>query len=98
MKRNPSSHRQAIELSGEYDLARRHELSTSFETLATGRPVWIDMQRVTFIDSTFLGVLAALRVRLKENPVTLVGVRPNIARVLALAKFDRLFVFIAGIA
>jgi anti-anti-sigma factor len=51
------------------------------------------MQRVTFIDSTFLGVLAALRVRLKESPVTLVGVRPNIARVLALAKFDRLFVF-----
>jgi len=82
-----------IELSGEYDLARKPELALCFTSVRTNRPVKIDMGGVTYVDSTFLGELTALRLRLGERPVTLIGVRPNVARILSIAKLDRFFIF-----
>jgi anti-anti-sigma factor len=82
-----------IALSGEYDLARKAELVRCFASISSGRQVTIDMRDVTYVDSTFLNELTALRLRLEEKPVTLVGVRPNIARLLGLAKLDRFFIF-----
>lgn len=86
-----------IELSGEYDLARKQELAAEFAELTNGDPLSIDMRRVTYVDSTFLNELAALRLRLDERSVTLVGVRPNILRILQLVKFDRFFTFSDGL-
>jgi anti-anti-sigma factor len=86
-----------IELSGEYDLARKQELAAEFAVLSNGDPLAIDMRRVTYVDSTFLNELATLRLRLDERSVTLVGVRPNILRILQLVKFDRFFTFSDGL-
>jgi anti-anti-sigma factor len=82
-----------VQLIGEYDLSRQPEVAQCFAALPGGRPITIDMRQVTYVDSTFLGELAALRFRLQEIPVTLLGVRPNVARVLEIVKFDRFFVF-----
>jgi anti-anti-sigma factor len=85
-----------IELAGEYDIARRQEVAVRFSSITNGAPVTIDMSQVTYVDSTFLNELAAMRLRLHERPVTLVGVQPNIARILRIAKLDRFFLFQAG--
>lgn len=82
-----------IELAGEYDIARKRELAATFAALTNGCPVAIDMSRVSFVDSTFLSELAAMRLRHVEHPVTLVGVHPHVARVFRLAKLDRFFAF-----
>lgn len=82
-----------IVLEGEYDIARRSELSELLASIANGEPVTIDMTRVSYVDSTFLGELTAMRLRSAERPVTLVGVQPNIARIFQLAKLDRFFSF-----
>jgi anti-anti-sigma factor len=84
---------QRLTLSGEYDIARRQELTALFRSQIDGGPVTIDMTDVSYVDSTFLAELAAMRFRLNGSQVTLVGVQPNIARVLQLAKLDRFFVF-----
>jgi len=82
-----------IELSGEYDLARKQELAEVFSSITNGDPVAIDMRQVTYVDSAFLSELIGMRLRRNELPVTLVGVRPNVARVFRLTNLDRFFVF-----
>jgi anti-anti-sigma factor len=82
-----------IELAGEYDIARKPELAATFAAVTSACPVTIDMRDVSFVDSTFLGELAAMRLRQVERPVTLVGVHPHVARVFRLAKLDRFFAF-----
>lgn len=84
---------QHIELEGEYDLARKEELASHLGSLLESAPVTIDMRNVTYVDSTFLGELASLRVRLENQPVTLLGAQPNVKRVLAITKLDRFFTF-----
>jgi anti-anti-sigma factor len=80
-----------IVLSGEYDLARKEELRAIFGQISNGDPVTIDMNGVTYVDSTFLSELASMRLKRQEQPVTLVGVSQNIMRILKLAKLDRFF-------
>ena len=81
-----------VRLSGEYDIARREEIVTLFQSTIEDGPVTIDMTDVSYIDSTFLAELAAMRFRLNGSSVTLLGVQPNVARILQLSKLDRFFV------
>jgi len=87
----PEYHR--ITLSGEYDIARKGELSEAFAGVVNGAPVVIDMTTVTYVDSTFLSELASMRLRLEHRPITLIGAGPNILRLFHLTKLDRFFLF-----
>jgi anti-anti-sigma factor len=82
-----------IELSGEYDIARKQELAAAFALVTNGSPVTIDMSRVTYVDSTFLGELAAMKTRHAERCITLIGTQPNVVRIMQITQLDRLFVF-----
>jgi anti-anti-sigma factor len=82
-----------VALDGEYDLSRKEEVASLFARLVPDGPAVVDMSNVTYIDSTFLHQLALLHFRFKDFPVTLVNVRPNVKRILAIVKFDRLFRF-----
>jgi anti-anti-sigma factor len=81
-----------IKLEGEYDSSKREQIAALFSSLRADGPVIIDLTKVTFIDSTFLHLLAALRLRFKEQSITLTGANPNITRILKLVKFEQLFV------
>ncbi|HXB83933.1 MAG TPA: STAS domain-containing protein [Candidatus Acidoferrum sp.] len=81
-----------IELEGEYDGSQREQIAALFGSLRADGPVVIDLTKVTFIDSTFLHLLAALRLRFKGQSITLTGATANIKRVLKLVKFEQLFV------
>jgi anti-anti-sigma factor len=83
---------EVLGLSGEFDLARKHELRTMFSTCGTSAPLTIDFTLVTYIDSTFLNELASLRSRNTARRITLSGVSKQILRLLEMVNMDVLFI------
>jgi anti-anti-sigma regulatory factor len=83
-----------VQLDGEYDLSRKEQVAALFGALPGDGPVTIDLSKVTYIDSTFLHELAALRLRFKEQSITLTGASAGVKRILKLVKFERLFVLV----
>jgi anti-anti-sigma factor len=80
-----------VQLVGEYDMADKDTLASLFGALAPDGAVVIDMTKVTYIDSTFLHQIDALRLRLKEHRVTLLGVNKQAQELLHIVNFDHLF-------
>ena len=80
-----------LQLAGEYDLADKETLGALFGALAPDGAVVIDMTKVTYIDSTFLHQIDALRLRLKQHRVTLFGVNKHTRHLLHILNFDHLF-------
>jgi anti-anti-sigma factor len=89
--RNTQRRRNAIELEGEWDLSRKDELSRLLDSLEPDGRATIDLADVTYVDSTFLNLLASLRLRLAGAEITLLHPSEHLLRVLKLMKFDRLF-------
>jgi len=85
-----------LQLVGEYDIADKANLSALFGALASDGPAVSDMTKVTYIDTTFLREVDALRARLKEHSVTLLGVNKNLQRLFHIVNFDRLFEIVAA--
>jgi anti-anti-sigma factor len=78
-------------MAGEYDLSRKAELEALLGTLASDRPATIDLRGCTYADSTVLSILALLRVRFAEVPITLLGPTPQLRRLLKIVNFDKIF-------
>jgi anti-anti-sigma factor len=83
-----------VRLTGEYDLTRRDELAAIFSKLDGDGEIVIDMGDVTYVDSTVLRELAALRLRDQERSVFLRGVRAPIRHILSIVGFDRIFTIV----
>ena len=79
-----------LKLAGEYDLADKAQLSALFGALAPGGPAVIDMTAVTYVDTTFLHEVDALRLRLKGHRVTLVGLNKSLQRLFHIVNYDHL--------
>lgn len=80
-----------IALDGEYDLSRKDEVAELFKTLDGDGALVIDLTNVTYIDSTVLHELAALRLRWADRSITLEGVNQHIRRVFDVVNFDQIF-------
>jgi anti-anti-sigma factor len=78
-------------LHGEYDLSRKAELASILSRLSFNEPILIDMTDVSFVDSTFLHELAILQSRCLGGAPVLVGVQPNVRRILRITGLDRHF-------
>jgi anti-anti-sigma factor len=85
-----------IVLEGEYDLTRKEEILALFGTLLPGKPVTIDLRRVTYADSTILAALVTLAQRSQGAVITLLGPQPQVRRILKFVSFDRLFRIVDG--
>jgi anti-anti-sigma factor len=79
-----------VELEGEYDLARKPELSSLFASVIE-EAVTLDFTKVTYVDSLFMQELIRLRHRLPEGAITLANPNANIRRLLNIVGFDQLF-------
>ena len=81
-------------LVGEIDASNTATLSASLQILpeTTDGTVEIDMNGVTFIDSSGLRTLVefAQRVRLAGGSVTLTDTPPNVARLIEIAELHHL--------
>jgi anti-anti-sigma factor len=82
-----------IELDGEYGFGQKEQVAARFRAIRADGPIIIDLTKVTHIDSSFLNELAALRLRFREQSITLTGANANVKRILKLAKFERYFAF-----
>ena len=80
-----------VVLNGEWDLDRKDELIGLFSRLREDGHATIDLRGVTYADSTFLSVLAALALKFNKTPITLLGPQQAILRVLKVVGFDKLF-------
>jgi anti-anti-sigma factor len=80
-----------IVLEGEWDLSRKDELKRILDAVPADEPLAIDLQKVTFADSSFLSALAMLRRRFQEVPITLLGPQTGLKRILTMMQFDRIF-------
>lgn len=80
-----------VRLTGEYDIARREELATLFQSVNGADPLLIDMTDVSYVDSTFLNELATLRLSDAARSITIAGVSEHVARLLKTVSFDQLF-------
>jgi anti-sigma B factor antagonist len=81
--------------SGEIDISRVPELRDEIMALPTDRPVILDLSRVSYLDSSGLGMLVLLRKRLARcgEVVTLVDVQPHVRRIFDVTGLDRAFDF-----
>ncbi|HYL27989.1 MAG TPA: STAS domain-containing protein [Candidatus Nitrosotalea sp.] len=84
-------HLNRVALDGEWDFSRKDELAALLGTLERDGAATIDIKGVSYADSTLLSVLAALRMKFAEVPITLLGPQPQIRRLLKLVQFDKLF-------
>jgi anti-anti-sigma factor len=85
------SARRRIALSGEYDLRRREEVRELFESVEHLSEVDINFSNVTYIDSSFLNELVALRNRVPDCSITLSGSSRHVKRVFEIVDFGRIF-------
>jgi anti-anti-sigma factor len=85
------SQANSIALEGEWDVTRKNELKALFNSLTTDGPATIDLRAVTYVDSTALSLLAALSLRFKNSPITLIRPNASVLRLLKLLRFNDLF-------
>ncbi|MBV9334011.1 MAG: STAS domain-containing protein [Candidatus Eremiobacteraeota bacterium] len=88
---NRASASRRVMLQGEYDLTRKAELATLFGTLDGDDDLVFDLTNVTYLDSTILEELAALRRQSNRRSITLAGANAHIRRVFHIVGFDRIF-------
>ena len=90
--RRTTDHRtESLLLFGEIDISRQAEISRLFACLDESSDIVIKMDQVSFIDSSFVNELAQLRRRLPHQPIRLVGVRSQVARILRIVGFYKIF-------
>ena len=89
----PSAEWVIFPISGEVDLVAAQVLRQQFADATEPSPCFVvaDLSRLTFIDSSGLGVLVGglRRVRAGGGDMRIAGARPGIHRVLAVTGLDR---------
>lgn len=80
-----------IEMSGELDLSNADTFEQCLSVFRAGDSVVIEMGRLTFIDSTGIGVL--VRVRARGVEVACRGVQPAVRRALEICGLKDTFAF-----
>lgn len=82
-----------LQMRGEYDIANKDSLTEMLLPGEVADSVVIDMADTAYIDSSALHCLVHLRTQLLERGgvVQLVGVQPNIRRILTVTGLDGLF-------
>ncbi|MFN3653234.1 MAG: STAS domain-containing protein [Armatimonadota bacterium] len=84
-----------IRAEGEVDLGTVDQLRSAASEVVRGKPkrVVFDLGKVTYIDSTGLGILVATRKQLGGGPdsVVIVTEQPAVLQSLSLTGLDRIF-------
>lgn len=83
-----------VELSGDVDIAVKEDLRERLDAAAEqSDTVDIDLSKVQYADSTALGLIIALRNRLRERggTVRLVAPSERVRKLLGYAGLDRAF-------
>lgn len=83
-----------IALRGEFDISDKARLTALLHPGEFAETVVIDMSETTFLDATALTCLICLKKAMIANgggELQLIGVTPNIRKLLTLTKLDSMF-------
>jgi anti-anti-sigma factor len=82
-----------IRLDGELDIARKQELREALHVAPSARAILLDLEKVTYADSTALAELLRFRAEAQRDgvPVALVATSPQFNRVIAYAGLNEVF-------
>jgi anti-sigma B factor antagonist len=86
-----------VELSGDIDIATKEDLRARLDAAAQqSDTVDIDLSKVDYADSTALGLIVALRNRLRERggDVRLVSPSERVRKLLGYAGLDQAFTIV----
>lgn len=89
----PAARVQRVALSGEIDIASRVSIVEAFDQISDCDLAIVDLRAVTYIDSTGLSTLIALKRRLRAigGDVHLVLSDPRVIRLIQVCGFDKIF-------
>ena len=79
---------------GRFDFSMQQDFRAAYQKgLADARKIVVDLNSVTYLDSSALGMLLVLKkeVEARQGSVTLRGAREGVRRVLEVANFEKLF-------
>lgn len=83
-----------IKVVGRFDFKTHSDFRKAYESLATRAVHYIvDLSEVDYLDSSALGMLLLLKQHAGGDraSITLANVRPEVAKILNVACFDKLF-------
>lgn len=82
-----------IKFEGEFDLSDSERLRDAFAVPTTAQFVAVDLQGVSYVDSSVLKCLFSLRQRTAQRGIQLALLNPScgVKRILEICRFDRLF-------
>ena len=83
-----------IQLEGEFDIAEREKrLTDAFSIVSSASIVVVNLERTTYIDSSVLECLVALRLATQRRGARLIltGVRGSVRRIFEITELHKLF-------
>ena len=81
-----------VSVSGRFDYRDYDSFKESFPAVEKSSQVTVDLSEAEYIDSSALGMLLVLRERaVRAADVLLIAPTPDVARILSIANFDKLF-------
>jgi len=84
-----------VNLYGEVDIYNADSLKTELHTLIAEKPadIVIDCTSLKYIDSTGLGVLvnALKKVKEQDKSISIINLKPHIAKIFTLTGLDKIF-------
>ena len=87
-----------IEISGRFDFSQNDAFRRAYQDTPAGSRFAIDLKRVSYVDSSALGMLLLLRRHAGDriDSVSMQNIPADVGRVLRIARFDQLFTFAVG--
>jgi anti-sigma B factor antagonist len=92
--------RTVISVSGEIDLSTVPGLRTEINALITGgaRQLLLDLEAVTFMDSSGLNLLVGVVKLLGSGSVGVISAKPTIRRIFSISGLDQVIPIYASVA
>jgi anti-anti-sigma factor len=81
--------RPALAFVGDLDFSLAREVRDVLETLTP--PVCIDLSQVRYLDARILGEFVRLAKRIAPDRPALIGVQPQVRRIVKILALDRIF-------
>lgn len=90
---NEQEHRLTIRIEGRFDFSCHKAFKDAYGSVDASSKFEVDMQKVTYMDSSALGMLLLLRDYAggDKGEIVLNNCNETVEKILRIANFDRLF-------
>jgi anti-sigma B factor antagonist len=91
-----AKNRWNFDLMGEIDISNAHQLRQQLDAAYTARPadIYLDLAKLSYIDSTGLGVIIAVygAIRGKGHKTIILNPKDNVKKLLRITSLDKVLI------